>query len=394
MKKSKPTLTLLAGPAGCGKTHLSTEAFEEALTHSENPLADDLLFILPTAEHRARVIDLALRGSLPGFFQRRITTFDRALKEFLKLGGFDFATDVTRRLVLKEILSQSEFRYFKEAAAQGGFLDVLSKMIVELKEYLIVPAEFQKRLSGLKARFPEFAPKYDDLSDLYEAYEAALKRRGLIDQRDSLRLLEEGLERGEFADPDLKNVWIDGFSDFSKLQLSFIEFLTRHADQVTVTLAVDENPLRRPLFQIVSETQNALEDMGFRTKWLNEKNYRAQNEALAHLERNLFCGTPVIAGQRTDGAIQIFEATGLLGEIEMIAREIKRLVREYQYNFSDIALLFRATDPYVRVIQSVFRKFRIPVEIHERLRLRASPVARTLVSFFKVFSCFTQFVLL
>jgi len=383
IRKTKPNLILLVGPAGCGKTHHSIEAFEDALKESQNLLADDLLFIFPTAEHRARAIDLVLRRGLPGFFQRRITTFDRALKEFLKLGGFDFATDVTRRIILREILHRTEFQYFKGAVDQSGFLELLGKMIVELKEYLISPEEFNRRLVPLKKRFPEFELKYADLEKVYEAYERELKKRGLIDQRDSLRLLEEGLERGEFSDPKLRKVWIDGFSDFSKLQFSFIEFLTRHADEVTVTLTVEDDPLRQVLFQVVLATQTVLEDMGFQKKWMKDKDYRSSGKMLQHLEKNLFREGNVTKVP-TDTSIQIFEATGLLGEMEMIAREIKRLVRAKGYNFSDISVLFRTTDPYIKVIQSVFRKFQIPVEIHERLRLRSNPLARTLISFFEI----------
>jgi len=382
-RRTKPNLILLAGPAGCGKTHHSIEAFENALKESENLLADDSLFIFPTAEHRARAIDLVLKHGLPGFFQRRITTFDRALKEFLKLGGFDFATDVTRRIILREILNRTEFQYFMGAINQAGFLELLGKMIVELKEYLISPEEFKRRLVPLKKRFPEFELKYADLEKVYDAYERELKKRGLIDQRDSLRLLEEGLERGEFSDPQLCKVWIDGFSDFSKLQLSFIEFLTRHADEVTVTLTVEEDPLRQVLFQVVSETQTMLEDLGFQKKWMGNKNYRTSDKLLQHLEKNLF-REGNITKIASDHSVQIFEATGLLGEMEMIAREIKRLVRAQNYNFSDIAVLFRTTDPYIKVIQSVFRKFQIPIEIHERLRLRTNPIARTLLSFFEI----------
>ncbi|MBI4358393.1 MAG: exodeoxyribonuclease V subunit gamma, partial [Candidatus Omnitrophica bacterium] len=484
----KPTLTLLVGPAGCGKTHLCTEAFEDALTvpvllrdskagtssvtgqvffraDGTKPvpaspaggpartgtvmepvlaLADDILFILPTAEHRARMIDLVLRRGLPGFFQRRITTFDRALKEFLRLGGIDFATDVTRRIILKEIFRRLDFQYFKDAAQMPGFLELASRTLVELKEYLIRPEELQRRLKHLQERFPEFQFKYEDLAQIYEAYDAELKERNLTDLRDSLRLLEEGLKRGEFTAPKLRSVWIDGFSDFSRLQLAFVEFLTRHAGDVTVTLTIDQDPLRSSLFEIPIETQTALEDMGFIKKWMNENNFRAQNQTLKRLEQSLFREEPVIVsapygapsgeakqsdtkchpravwssagralgrtaprgwrGESGDpesgfplkasgndrkmpprkNVIQIFEATGLLGEIEMIAREIKRLARAYQYHFSDIAVLFRTTDPYIQVIQSVFRRFEIPVEIHERFRLKTSPIARTLASFFEI----------
>ena len=291
----KPKLTLLLGPAGCGKTQHCTESFEEALHNSQDLLRDDLLFILPTAEHRARTIDLILKKGLPGFFQKRITTFDRALKDFLKLGGIDFATDVTRRIILKEILGRLKLQYFDSTQRSNGFLNLIAHTIVELKENLIRPAELRKKLSGLKEEFPEFGPKYDDLCLIYEAYEQELATRHLTDQRDSLRLLEEGLARGEFQKPELSHIWIDGFSDFSKLQLSFIEFLARHAEQMTITLSLDQDPLRAPLFQLVSETQAALEDLGFsattmadpssggKAEWMKNENHRAEASELKHL---------------------------------------------------------------------------------------------------------------
>ena len=62
-------------------------------------------------------------------------------------------------------------------------------------------------------------------------------------------MVEEGLKRGEFQSPRLRGVWMDGFSDFSKLQLAFIEFLARHADEMTVTLTLDQDPFKPPLFQ-------------------------------------------------------------------------------------------------------------------------------------------------
>lgn len=380
IRKTKPNLTLLIGSAGSGKTHFCTQAFVEALRKSKNPLADDLLFILPTAEHRARTIDLVLRKELGGFFQRRITTFDRSLHELLRLGGLEFASDVMRRMILSEILSRVQLDYFQTSAQTRGFLELVSRVIVEFKDQLIRPDELKQKLEEIKKQFPEFAAKYDDLSQIYEAYDEELKKRGLIDQRDSLRLLEEGLNRGEFKDPQLKRVWIDGFSDFSKLQLAFIEFLTRHADEVTATLTLDSNPYRKALFETVSRTQAALLDMGFQLRELKDKNHRSLNSSLEHLERHLFSRERPNKAQ-PDPAIQIFEATGFQGEMEMVAREIKRIVGAFGYHFSDIAVLFRTTDPYIPVIQSVFRKFEIPYELHERFRLRLSPIARTVLSF-------------
>ena len=205
-----------------------------------------------------------------------------------------------------------------------------------------------------------------------------------------------------------------------------------------VTLTIDDDPLRGPLFEIVSETQSHLEDLGFEAKWMERRNYRASKPVLRHLEQNLFretptviasaaeetvsfprkpfgfargsepvelresivprsplkaCGddsmeiaTPVLQTRNDEEnlSIQIFEATGLTGEVEMIARQIKRFVRTHDYQFSDIAVLFRRADPYLPVVQSVFRRFRIPFELHERLRLKSMPFVRTLASFFHI----------
>lgn len=400
-KSVKPNLILLLGPAGCGKTQRLSDSFAETLQTAKDPLKDDLLFILPTSEHRARILDLILRRGLAGFFQKRITTFDRALKEFLKLGGIQFATDVMRRMILKEVLANLKLHYFDSAQGAAGFLNLIAQTIVEFKEYLIRPEDLQNKLTLLKKEFPEFSLKYDDLCLIYEAYEKELKERRLTDQRDCLRVLEEGLKRGEFHSPQLTHVWIDGFSDFSKIQLSFIEFLTRHADQITITLTLDQNPLRGALFEPVLKTQAALEDLGFKSEWMESRNYRAQNHELKFLERNLFCSSIVVPGQQllldppivvpaqelgvALFPIQIFEATGLAGEMEMIAREIKKQMRLGNCHFSDVAVLFRNTDPYVHVIESVFRKFGIPFEIHERFRLSRTPLARTLLSFLGIF---------
>ena len=381
-------LTLLLGPAGSGKTHTVLQSFEQALKTSPDLLKDDLLFILPNAEHRSRTIDLILRGGLSGFFQNRVTTFDRALKHYLKLGGFDFATDVARRSILRAVTREAKLHYFSHAAEMAGVIELLGRTIVEFKEFLLSPNELKEKLERLMEQFPEFRLKYEDLAFIYERYDAELKNLGLVDQRDSLALLEAGLTRGEFDTPKLAHVWIDGFSDFSKLQLAFIEFLTRHADQVTVTLTMDDDAFRRPLFQIAADTKTALEDLGFRAEWMKAENYRTTSEVLRHVERNLFKERPrgelslMDPGDQTE--LDIFEATGLVGEIEMIVREIKRLVHTHGYHLSDIAVLFRETSAYESVLRSVFAEFQIPVEIHERLRLAKNPVSRTLASFFNI----------
>ncbi|MBI4388359.1 MAG: PD-(D/E)XK nuclease family protein [Candidatus Omnitrophica bacterium] len=386
MRKSHyPNLTLSIGPAGSGKTHACLDNLNEALHNTQNPLAGDLLFILPTAEHRERVVDLLLRRSAKGFFGRVITTFDEALHSFLKLGGIRFASDVTRHLVLKDLIQSRKFEYFEEASNTNGFVDLVAHWIAELKESLVTAEDFEKLIPRLEKAFPFAKTKYRELFDLYHAYDQELARLQLKDKQDALFLLEEGLKRGEWQAPHFRHIWIDGFFDFSELQFAFIRFLAAHSDAITATLTLDKTSERRPaLFQMIEETKKRLTDIGFKPMFSNPVNQRAQNEALSHLEKNLFTDQPTQSTEIKD-AIQIFEATGLSGELEMIAREIKRIFAEKELNYSDIALIFRNVGPYLSVLKSVFSKFKIPLEIHEREELRAHLLARTIVSFLSIF---------
>lgn len=376
-------LTLLLGPAGAGKTHRALAELGREIEQSKDPLKQDLIFILPTVEHRARTVDLLLRSGIKGFFGKHVTTFDEVLSSYLKLGGINFASDVTRRLILKDLIARTEFQYFKEASQTNGFVDLTAKFFAELKESLIGTKNFKELADLLKSEFGFSGSKYDELSGLYESYESRLAQENLKDRHDALFLLEEGLKRGRWNIPRLRHVWIDGFFNFSRLQLAFIRFLSTHSDQVTVTLTLDvENP-RRALFDTVLKTKEALLQLGFKTTSIKSEDQRTGEETLGYIERNLFSENPaqrIKPGEK----IQIFEAAGLTGELEMIAREIKRIVTETNMNYSDIALIFRQVGPYLGAVGNVFSKYEIPVEIHEREKLKLHPLAGTLTSLMRI----------
>lgn len=379
------SLTLLLGPAGTGKTHTCLNQLSEAIQQSEDLLANDILFIIPTAEHRGRTIDLLLRYQSKGFFHKCVTTFDECIHSFLKVGNVSFASSVMRRLILREIISNLPLDYFASAKSTKGFVDLIAGSLSEFKESLIRPADLRRHSKALQKSFPVRAKKYEELSLIYETYEARLQSLNLKDEQDALFFLEEGIQKGAWRIPRFRHIWIDGFFEFSKLQLAFIKLLSAHADQMTVTLTLDHNPARSALFYIPLKTKKSLEQIGFQENWLAAKNHRSEPRALQHVESQVFSETAVVESNLQD-TVKLFEAAGLVGELQMIAREIKSLVLEHRYHFSDIALIFRRIGPYADVIRNVFSEFGIPFEIHEREELRLNSLARTLISMFQIFT--------
>ncbi len=101
--------------------------------------------------------------------------------------------------------------------------------------------------------------------------------------------------------------------------------------------------------------------------------------------RGLFEQEKFSEKQPSKKSVKIFEAVGVQGEMEMIAREIRTQVRERGLRFSEISVLFRQIGAYEPVIRSVFRRYGIPVEIHERARLRLSPLLQVVASLLRIF---------
>jgi len=394
-------LTVLAGPAGIGKTQLCLEHFFK--------LRKDMLYLLPSAEHRERILDLMLRKEGAGFFGERVLTFNRLMQQLLKAGDFALVTDAQSRFLLSDLVTHYAGDYFAAVRDFPGFLETVSDFLGELKESLVSLEQFRRSVARLKKARPEWAAKYDALLKIYEGYENRMEERGLRDHRDGLFLLKEAGTKNNFSLPKFKHLFVDGFFDFSKSQLEFLRWLAERSERITLAMTLDRSPERKRLFEIPLQTLEALEEIGFQTVDLADlPNQRTASPALAHIEKNIFRHSESFARHpeapkgpkdleilrfaqddvrqppRNDDVL-ILEATGIRGEIEMIAREIRRLVRIHGYHFSDVAVILRRVGEYANMIRAVFREFEIPVEIHERERLRDTPLARTLVSFFNIF---------
>ena len=425
-----PRLAILAGPAGIGKTRFCLENFSRLIHESKTPLTPDVLYLLPSAEHRERILDLTLRKEGSGFFGARVVTFNQLMRECLKAGDFSLATDAQCRFLLSEILARYNGEYFSAVRGLAGFLETMSDFLGELKESMVSLEAFRAGVKKLKKEKPEWSAKYEDLLKIYEAYEGRLESLGLRDHRDGLFLLKETAAHKRNAPLLFRHLFVDGFFDFSRSQLEFLSWLRERSERLTLALTVDLNPERSGLFEIPLGTLAELEKIGFHTVNLSEAvNQRAISPALRHIEKHLFCektsvlslragnpekgdrslsnqsekrpvpffdtassgvpprppedGSAVFAADNDDYPL-ILEATGIRGEIEMIARQIRRLARTEQFYFSDIAVILRRIGEYEGVIRTVFRDFDIPVEIHERERLRGTPPARTLARFFRI----------
>ncbi len=376
---------LLTGPAGSGKTHTLLQDFEKTLRESKDPLAEDFFFVLPSAEHTERITTLILQRQFNGFFHRRVTTLSRLITMLFGVGEEGTATNVTRFLLLRDLLAAEPQGYFEEVQETPGFLNLLLGFVSEIKESLISPELFRERMNALKRLEPDLSVKYEKLAALYEQYEKALADKGLRDRQDALKIYRERRKSPPVPVRKIKKIWIDGFFDFSELQAAYLEELCEMAEEVVITLTVDPDPARQELFEMVHRTEALLTAKGFVKQELGRREEGNLPAVLAGVEKHLFSTQKPQPLLKPSRELTVFEAIGVEGEVEMIARTIEHLQRQGSFRFSDFAILLRNIGEYETVIRSIFGRYGIPVEIHERERLSFAPMVPVICSLLRIF---------
>lgn len=372
---------LFIGPAGCGKSEQLLKAFEERLS-VENPLDPNSYFIVPSKEHAERIIKLLIIRGSPGFFSNRVTTLDDLIEQCFEVPNPPAVSNLSKIAIVRRILSEEGEGYFGKIYDKPGFLNLILNFLNELKDFCWTPEAFRLEMGRLKKLEPEAALKYEALAGIYERYEEALRELGLRDRRDTLAIFQARKAASDKMKPlHFHTLCLDGFFDFTPVQMEAVSELANASEYFFAALTWDKE--HASIFEPVTATKKMFDALGFEVCLPEQKLPRFHNQDLAHLSRNLFS----ISGKtkKPEGGLDWFQAPDLETEAEMIARRILFWMSEKNCRPGSIAVLLRSVRPYRAVFEAVFRRFGIPVEIHERERLSESEWIQTSARLVRLF---------
>ena len=254
----------------------------------------------------------------------------------------------------------------RKAAFYQGFVDLME----ELQRYRVTPEQImdQSRLAegdqGLKFR---------DISLLYAAYENLLCRDG-VNRSDYMDKLIAHLERSGYVDG--KDVYLDGFAQFTAQEEAVIGIMLRRSASVTVSL-LGENGSSLEIFRSGNRAYGRLADLaaslGEKTVDITPKQpWQAPSTALGHLERCFFGAEEAYEGDCS--AVELREAETLESEAAYAAGRIRELVARGGYRYRDFGLAVRSLPGYEEIVESVFARYQVPVYLSRRRELGDQPV--------------------
>lgn len=264
--------------------------------------------------------------------------------------------------------------FFYKYATNTSFLESILSTADELARCGIDSTalrEYADKLSGT------LSEKLYDIALILDSFSALLGNR-YADSTTDMQMLEHRL--GDYAYFAEKTVYIDSFKNFTGAQLKIIEKIIAQADDVTFSFCFDsEKSEEGELFSQVGATVKKLvsiaEKYGVPCEAplvLTDNYYKT--EALKYLERGLSVCDDVKYEQSTN-AVTVCEAESIYDEAEFVAREIKRLVREEGYSFSDFVVMSRNEEQYRAAVTQMCGRYEVPCFTDKRYGVAYMPLA-------------------
>ena len=324
--------------------------------------------------------------------QAEVLTFARmAYRIMQETGG---ANDTTLSQVGKSMLVDAILRKQKKNLTFLGNSDenieVVENAITEFKKHCISTQKLEEVSQKLEDTYLQ--AKVKDLTTVYEEYQNYLQE-GYIDENDTLDKLVQNIEKSQqFVDT---LIYIDEFAGFTMQEYRIIEKLLPMAKRVTITVTTDslwqEGVQEEDIFY---DNKKTIERILAIAKAVGvtvepevklEKKYRFKTPELQYLEGNLYATKYQKYGQHVEN-LSLFLAKNPYSEVEQVAKQIIKLVKEKKYRFQDIAIITKDISTYSGLVKAISEEYEIPVFVDEKKDLSQNIFVKYMLALLSIFA--------
>ena len=289
-------------------------------------------------------------------------------------------------MLVKYILEKNK----KNLNFLGKAGDLILRSITEFKKHCISVDTLVEQIDKTDDKYLKL--KLKDISTIYSKYEESILGN-YVDEDDILTMLANKISKSKMFDNS--KIYIDEFSGFTEQEYHIIEEILKKANQVNITICTDslreENEPDNDIFYSNKQVIKKLIDCArnSKTKLENpfelDESFRFKNEELKHLEKNIYS----TMYEKYDGEINHIHlrlCKNPYTEVENLAKNIIKLVRDENIRFRDISVLTKNVEDYAGTIKAVFPKFDIPVFIDSNKELNDNILVKYVLSIFEVFA--------
>ena len=359
------SLRIIYGRAGTGKSEYCYREIAEKIK------ADNQILII-TPEQFSFTAEKKLMEAIDAnaVFNAEVVTLSRMAYRVINEIGGRTETNLSKcgkAMLIYSILNNNK-KELKLIGKNDENVDMLDTAITEFKKHGISIEQLKQEIDKQEDIY--LKNKLTDLSLVYEGFENQLSGK-YIDETDLLTILAENIENTDMFNNQY--IYIDEFAGFTKQEYQIIEKLILVANQVTVTICIDElNIPKNPNTDIFYSNENTVnklfeiaQNCGTKVEEIKlENKYRFKSNELKHLEENLYENRPHKYTNSVEN-IKLFLAKNQYSEIEEVAKNIS--------NYSSLA-------------RAIFDKYDIPIFIDENRDLNQNIIIQYILSVLEIFT--------
>ena len=376
-------LRIIYGKAGTGKSSFIYNEINEKIKQNEK----SKIYII-TPEQFSFTAEKKLMENKKSVINAEVITFNRmAYRVMNEVGGniHNSLTKCGKSMLIYSIL-QKEKKNLNLLNKSDENIDLAMRTISEFKKNQVSIEELKKETENISDNYLKI--KLQDLILIYEKFNDNIENK-YIDETDLLTKLSENIEKINL----FKNAifYIDEFVGYTKQELEIIKKLLNISKNVTITFCIDNLELNsNPDTDIFYPNKITLskilkllnEEEKIETVNLNKLN-RFKNEELIYLENYLY-NLKIKKYEKEIKNINLFLSKNQYSEIEYIAKNIIKLVKNNNYKFNEIGIITKNVNTYSSLIKAIFTKYEIPVFIDEKKDLNQNILIRYILSILEI----------
>lgn len=381
------SLRFIYGRAGTGKSQFCFNEISEKIKNNEK------IYII-TPEQFSFTAEKKLMNciSSKAVINAEVLTFNRMAYRILNEVGGATKTNLTscgKAMLIYNCLIANK-KNLKFLGKSDENIDLIGNAITEFKKHGITVTDLKEEIERTEDMYLKL--KLEDMYNIYKNFQDTIVEN-FIDENDVLTILAEKLEKTHEFDNCL--IYIDEFAGFTKQEYDIIGKLLKVAKEVSVTVCTDSlqegnNPDTDVFYSnklTVAKLQDVAKQNNIKIKgniFLRDSN-RFKNKELEHLEKNLYGTSNKKYNDKVEN-IRLFLANNQYSEMEFVAKEIIKLVRDKNLRYKDISVITKNIDTYSSLTKAIFSKYNIPVFIDEKKDLSQNILVKYLLSILEIFN--------
>ena len=391
-------LNLILGKSKSGKSKYIYDKIDEALKNRQK-----VILFVPSQLRVLTEQKYIKYQKKQGIIDINITTISEFVAQNLKEMNIyydqNYITKLDKKLILAKIVLQNSnmFKVFSTVSHKIGFLDTLNiymdifkKENIDISKFKIIDKSKKKiqenKYNGNDDNNEDdknrettlLNLKLDEISRVYEKYMEQTKDK-FVDQVDQMQLFSQIILSSKNNLKGYK-IFFDGYNNFTESEYMYISALLSKNIDLTFAINSDITASDDVITKIAQQDIFLESDLTFKklkeiSNKLNIKtnieymqsNFLNSKDDIKYLSQNIFKveQLPLVKAEN----IQIMLKSNMYEEIQNIALDISKKVKNDSYRYSDFAIYSSNIKTYQPVIFQIFDSYNIPVYVNQKISL-------------------------